>query len=504
MPLPVDVAPTDSTQIRCAPPESAHSCLNSDAAGDKALRTTDGGTTITPLTVSTRLIFALAFASPTSAIGVGDAGTTVFSPDAGTDTATPSFATVGSRLFNGAVTLGRVRATNASIVHATGDNGKLARSVDGGKTWTQAGVPTPEDLADVSFVDAGSGFTIDTAGGLRYTADGGARWTPIDTGTVGDVNAIHAVDKNIVMLFTDRGIFRSTAASDTSNPGTTFETIDNAKLQKTSFDDFDVAGSALVAYGTNSIWLSTNKGAKWTALKGPVKKPRYQNVDFTSSKLGYAVTTDGRVWKTTNGGKKWTELLSVGTDNVNDMAFGDAKNGFLTVGSFAGSAGDGWVLRTSDGGASWRPQLVSVGDELSDQSLEAPSATTAFALGLGENRASDLFATTTGGDQGSANVVTVKASATKLKKAGSVKLTVKVSPGVLGANVVLLKRGAKSPAWSTVSVPGGAVTKGSGTYTVTVKVKATTYFVAQWRGDADRNGDGSPVTAVTIGQQNKM
>ena len=54
-----------------------------------------------------------------------------------------------------------------------------------------------------------------------------------------------------------------------------------------------------------------------------------------------------------------------------------------------------------------------------------------------------------------------------------------------------------------MSVPGGAITKGAGTYTVTVKVKTTTYFVAQWRGDADRNGDGSPVTAITVGAKKK-
>ena len=61
----------------------------------------------------------------------------------------------------------------------------------------------------------------------------------------------------------------------------------------------------------------------------------------------------------------------------------------------------------------------------------------------------------------------------------------------------------KSPNWSSVDVPGGAITKGAGSYTVTVKVKSTTYFVAQWRGDADHNGDGSPVTAITVGAKKK-
>jgi photosystem II stability/assembly factor-like uncharacterized protein len=502
-PLPFDIPPANLTQIRCAPTETAQTCLISVASGDKALRTTDGGKTVTALAVSTRLIYALAFATPSSAIGVGDAGTTVSSADAGTDTENPSFAPVGSRLFSGSLTLSRVRATSGQVVHATGDNGKLARSIDGGKTWTAATVPTSEDLSDVSFVDALNGFTIDTVGVLRYTADGGSRWVPIDTGTVPSVNAIHAFDKNVVVLLTQKGVYRSTAASDTSNPGTTFEAIDNPKLQKASFSDFDTTpGGAIFAYSAGAVWVSGDKGATWKTIPGPVKKPRYMRVDFTSSKLGYAVTTDGRVWKTGNTGKTWKELIGVGTTNVKDMAFGDSNNGYLQTGTPAGAPEGGWVLRTSDGGASWRPQLIAQAP-LSLAGLEAPTGSSAFELGIGTGHESDLFFTPTGGDQGAANQVTVSTSAKALKKAGNVKLTVKVSPNVIGANVVLLKRGTRSPNWSTVNVPGGAVTKGSGTYTVTLKVKATTYFVAQWRGDADRNGDGSPVTTVTVGPVKK-
>ena len=55
-----------------------------------------------------------------------------------------------------------------------------------------------------------------SSGSLALKASGGVR-----------INSIHAVDKNIVLLFTEHGIFRSTAASDTTNPGTTFEAIDD-------------------------------------------------------------------------------------------------------------------------------------------------------------------------------------------------------------------------------------------------------------------------------------
>jgi hypothetical protein len=131
--------------------------------------------------------------------------------------------------------------------------------------------------------------------------------------------------------------------------------------------------------------------------------------------------------------------------------------------------------------------------------LETTGGNSAFALsGL-----SNLFTTQSGGDQGRANAVTITPSPKKLKKAGKVKLTVKVSPSVVGAPVTLLKRTARSARWSEVTVPGGAITKGSSTYTVSVTVKETTLFVAQWRGDADNNGDGSPVTTIAVPSRKK-
>ena len=45
----------------------------------------------------------------------------------------------------------------------------------------------------------------------------------------------------------------------------------------------------------------------------------------------------------------------------------------------------------------------------------------------------------------------------------------------------------------------GSVT-GSGTFTTAYRVSRTTTFVAQWRGDADNNGDGSPPVRVTVGK----
>jgi photosystem II stability/assembly factor-like uncharacterized protein len=480
------------TSVRCSSPNV---CVITTESGDALLRTTDGGTNITAVDPSPRPIFAAAFSSATSIAGVGSFGVTVLSNDIGTSAPTPTFIPVGERLGAGEdISLSRVRATDANLVHAPGTRGRVGRSTDGGKSWATTQVPTAQDITDVSFPDANTGFAIDTSGALRFTGDGGARWTPIDTGETPSVNSILALDRNTAILFTDRGIYRSTAAADTSGGGTTFESIDNTKVRRTAFSEFDrTDGQVLYAWGPTSLWTSRDRGATWRTVKNPVKRPRYRQVDFVSSRLGFALTTDGRVWSTRNGGAKWTELAGTGTNEATDLAFGDARHGYLVIPSWGDGSAAGWVLATSDGGASWRPQLLGEA-QLVSGGLEAPAATSAFALGVGEGRGADLFRTDTGGDQGQVSTITVKPSAKRIRRPGTVRLTVQLAPSVSGVQVALFERAGKSSTWRLVRQ--GPTTAGK--LTIDRRVRATTRYVAQWYGDADRNGDGSPITTVTL------
>ena len=68
------------TRLRCA---DALLCLGTLSGSGTLLRTTDGGTTWTRVTASGRPIRAVAFASPTRVVAVGDGGTTVVSDDGG-------------------------------------------------------------------------------------------------------------------------------------------------------------------------------------------------------------------------------------------------------------------------------------------------------------------------------------------------------------------------------------------------------------------------------------
>ena len=127
---PDDFPAGDLTSIRCA---TTTNCLIATAAGDHAVHITGGTTKFTSITPSSRKIFALAFSSASNAVGVGERGATVLSTNA--EAAAPSFVPVGEQPLPGA--FGRLRAASSTHVWAPGENGRLARSTDGGQTWSE-------------------------------------------------------------------------------------------------------------------------------------------------------------------------------------------------------------------------------------------------------------------------------------------------------------------------------------------------------------------------------
>src|SRR4051812_32461551 len=471
--VPADAPEADVTKIRCA---STTRCLASTRQGDQLLRTDDGGSTWTSIKASTNRIFAAAFNTTSAATAVGQAGATVISANGG-----ENWAPVGTVLT---ATLSRLRATSSQAVFATGDNGNLARTTNGGQDWTKPNVATSEDIRDVSFPTDAIGYAVNTAGELRKSTNSGQTWTPVDTAGFGTPDAIVATDPNTVVLVGPRGVARTINGAD-------FNRIGPKSVRKASLSDFDRTATGLVFYGLKTLIASDLKAGKFKALKRPggKKGPGILKADFITSKLGYVLTVDGRVWMTRNAGKRWTELAGTGTNGAYDMAWGDARNGYLSVPGFGSDSNSGFLLRTSDAGKSWRPQLVAP-SRIVANGLVATAAQTAFALA----DTNQLFYTAAGGDQGQQSVVSIKASSKRIGRKGkTLTFTGKIAPAVAGADVFIKFRTVGSRHWSSF-LP--RPTSGSGSFTLRRKVTKPAIVVAQWLGDADHNGDGSNVITL--------
>jgi photosystem II stability/assembly factor-like uncharacterized protein len=460
--------------VRCP---DALRCVASTKQGDQLLRTSDGGLNWYSISPASRPLLAAAESPSGQIAAVGEDGTTVVSYDGGL-----TFSIVGGDLD---AKFRRLRAASPQVAYAFGRAGALARTVDGGREWSELRPPSVRRLLDVSFPTPNTGFALDVEGRLFRTVDGGSSWQVLGTGTFLRLVGVLGVSPKRVILIGPHGMRRST------DGGLSFRRVRQRSVAVARLSHIGIAGRLVFAYGRRVLAVSPDGGGKWR--RAPLPKPGESlvKVDFPSERLGFALTTDGRVWKTRNLGRRWREVLSVGTEVTTDIAFSDVNHGYVAVSEF-GHDRRGWVMRTSDGGTTWRPQLLDFHRIVPD-TLAAPGDHTGFAVaGSG-----DLLATDTGGDLGKRSVLTLSVRRKRPGEPGVITLNGRLTPAEGGETVLVSQRVLGTDRWffrkQTVAV--------NGAFSDFELVKKTTLFVAQWRGDDDRVGAGSRVLRVGVGQK---
>jgi photosystem II stability/assembly factor-like uncharacterized protein len=481
------------TSIDCADPLT---CVLTVTAGDHLVRTKDGGATSSITTPSSAQILSAAYSTPTRVVGVGSGGTTVVSNDGGANFTTGS-SDIGGAYF-------RLRSRPGGMVYAPGANGVLALSTNGGATWGTLATQTSANLIDASFASATVGYALDATGGLQLTTNAGASWKTLDPGTTRPADAVAAVSNNSVLLVGPVGIVRSVA-------GGRFNPVSGRVAATARLNNVDVAGAATFAFGARALILSTNGGASWKALKLPLTNKKgssrisIASISFTSASGGDLLDNQGRLWRTSSGGRRWSEVLSTGSSDGTGVAFSDPQHGYMTIDSFGSDSDNAYVLRTSDGGATWHPQLIAAG-RIAREGLVAEGPSNAFALvdAPTAGTAFDerlLFFTTSGGDAGTAAPLTIRTktgalSRKKLRRThGAVRIDGVLGGAQGGEQIVVSRRNLASGRWSHQTVTAGA---NGGSFTTTWHISGSSVFVAQWAGDSGRASLGSKVLRVTV------
>jgi photosystem II stability/assembly factor-like uncharacterized protein len=484
---------------------SATTCILAVTGGNELVETSDGGATDTVKTTSSSLIYGAAYASATQVVAVGESGATVLSSDGGA-TFTPASADVGGEY-------GRLRLGPGGMLLAPGAGGNLAISTTGGQTWQVLATQTSQELTDVAFGTASLGYALDVSGGLQRTTNGGATWQTLGPGTASPARAVVAIGTTTVLLIGPVGIYRAVN-------GGAFQPVGGA-VASAHVSDYDVTGSTVFAFapGQHTLLRSSDEGARWTAIglplakrkgKGPHAKAKrgvaVTSIAFVGPQRGYLLDTQGRLWATHNGGHSWSELLSTGTSEGIGLAFGDPSAGFMSIGSFGGDRGDVFVLRTTNGGATWHPQELTIGS-LPVDGIVASSALDAAALTDSESISKEslnreLFETTSGGDvTGSSETLSLATPKVRLtkRKLAAAHHTVRVTGTLAGATggevIVVSRRNLSGGSWQHQTVVAGA---NGGSFATTWRISASSIFVAQWAGDSGRIGEGSKVLKIVV------
>jgi photosystem II stability/assembly factor-like uncharacterized protein len=466
--VPLALGALHLSSIRCA---DTFRCIATTQSGQSLMRTSDGGVTLTAVSPSSKKLLAVAFGSGSRAVAAGEDGTTVLSDDAGA-----TWAPVGRRLSQ---EFSRIRAVSASLVFAVGPNGTLARSTDGGSTWSELGVSTSEDVLDVSFADAFVGYAVDAAGAAFRTDNGGVSWQILNTGYSATPQAVLALDTRTVLLVGGRGILRSTDGGDT------FSRVRARIVAAARLFNADRAEGRVFAYGSKNIVASTNLGRTWKKVLRP-RKALLASLDFVGARIGLVLGQDGQVFKTRNGGRRWRDLSAVGSDDATGMSFSSESRGYLALSRF-GDDSSGYLLRTTDGGRTWRPQLVGSAAPTAE-GLVATGSEGAFLLA----DSSLLLFTTSGGDRGQPSKVAIRTARRSVRRRSVIRITGRVRGARAGARVFVARRERGEAGW----VHQDATVASNGTFTTRWRLTKTAAFVGQWAGDEDSAGDGTPALVV--------
>ncbi|RPJ75124.1 MAG: hypothetical protein EHM24_04850 [Acidobacteria bacterium] len=231
-----------------------------------------------------------------------------------------------------------VSAVSADVAWASGNNGTVIRTADGGKTWARLPVGGAEslDFRDIEACGASIAYVLSIGPGDRSriykTTDGGKSWTlqftNPDPKAFYDAIAFWDVNNGIAVGDPVDGRFTVVRTND---GGATWTTVDPAGMPPALEGDgaFAASGTILVTLGRNDAWFGSGGGAR------------------------------ARVFHTRNRGTTWTVAetpVAAGTASagVFSIAFFDQSHGIAAGGDYRKERepGDNVAL-SSDGGATW-------------------------------------------------------------------------------------------------------------------------------------------------------
>lgn len=209
-------------------------------------------------------------------------------------------------------------------MYAEGQNGYVAKSTDGGASWTPvtSGISGSVNWEGILTMDPNNHLRLyyGTDRVLR-TLDGCATaWTTVSQTLVGEVSAIAVApsDSNRVYVGTTGGhIYRSDDAGNTSpwadsSGGLPSRPVSSIWIDTADRDKVLISVGGLLSTGSTggagaqSVYRSTDGGNTWSNVSGDLPTITANAVvGDPSSATTYYLATDGGVYRTTDGGVHW-------------------------------------------------------------------------------------------------------------------------------------------------------------------------------------------------------
>lgn len=271
---------------------------------------------------------------------------------------------VGSAIAN-RYPLNAVDFADTSHGVAVGNCGTILSTSDGGDVWRERLSGSCTLTYDITATDADHLWASQSDGEVLRTIDGGRHWrrviTPVANLSGSYLGAVDFVDNRHGWVVSSAGTIRDQFIFHTADGGRTWRqqgpTGDPANL----FGIDSVDGNTVVAVGYvccvgPQITRSTDGGKSWQVLAAQLSSygGRFRAVQFASVSTGWIAGDDGALLKTTDGGATWKQQDPLGLYRSGaafvDLSFTDSTSGWVAA---YVSGSEGFLLHTTDGGQTW-------------------------------------------------------------------------------------------------------------------------------------------------------
>lgn len=252
--------------------------------------------------------------------------------------------------------------TSSTKGFVAGDNGYLASTSDGGKTWRKYALNTTENINEIYFRNDDNGYLV-AGRKLFITSDGGNSWRETVIFRASDFRdgipeflSIRFADKKLGLAIGSVLNRKGDAVLDslvmrTDDGGETWMRIVVPSKTELFHLDFNGSSHGWIVGDKGLILHTTNGGASWAVQTSGVTRALF-NVDFRDDDFGFAVGGGGTILRTEDGGRNWERIITQFPETFKRVDFADDKNGWI-VGH------KGAILRSSDRGRTWVKQQSS-------------------------------------------------------------------------------------------------------------------------------------------------
>lgn len=348
------------------------------ACGDLGtlIKTTDGGQTWSVIgTNTTSPLLKVSSYNGQVVIATGYDGLILKSSDGG-----DTFIEVPSGLGSG-IDLWGLEMVNDTLGWACGAT-SLIKTTDSGQNWQIVNTPGyTGNFWWIDFMNEDYGF-IAADGKVLRTIDGGDSWEIIQAGDNQSLYCIDVIDSLHIATAGYGGTGYSAKNLYSSDGGYTWINGGNLTTEDVNCIQYVNPDTGYLVMSGVSARKTTNRGQEWTTIQGI--SDNYE-IQLLNNNVGYSAGTEVKISKAEGDLDVWHRLFI--NDNFSDVFFVNEQKGFVI--SSSGNSDYRGLYRTTDGGINW--QSVSGAPDGVD--LLFLDSLTGF---LGAS--SSIYKTTDGGD----------------------------------------------------------------------------------------------------------